>query len=133
MNSDTNKRELIMVVDDEQDILRILRLGLTRYSHKIMTFPDPIMALNEFKISHCYYSLIICDLRMPGMSGIELAKKVKEIDPEVKVVIMTAFELSLFEMTQDVPFLKIEDILKKPVSISNVCKLIERSLSRGNS
>jgi DNA-binding NtrC family response regulator len=129
-NGTAAERELIMIIDDEQDILRILRMGLTRYNHKIMTFSDPVEALNEFTINRCYYGLIICDLRMPGMSGIELAKKAKDLDPEVKVVIMTAFELSPFETTQDLPYLRIDDVLKKPVSLSSLCKVIEKNISR---
>jgi two-component SAPR family response regulator len=67
---------------------------------------------------------------MPGRSGIELAKKAKDLDPEVKVVIMTAFELSPFETTQDLPYLRIDDVLKKPVSLSGLCKVIEKNISR---
>ena len=124
-----NNRELIMIVDDEQDILQILRSGLGHYGHKVMTFSDPLLALREFTYSHSDYQLILTDLRMPAMSGIELAKKAKEIDPDVKLMIMTAFELSSYELSHDLPFVKIEDLLKKPISLSKICKVIDKKIS----
>jgi|SRR5690349_9945940 two-component SAPR family response regulator len=119
----------MMIVDDEQDILQILRSGLSRYGHKVMTFSDPILAVKEFTYNHLDYQLILTDLRMPAMSGIELAKKTKEIDPEVKLMIMTAFELTSYELSHDLPFVKMEDLMKKPISLSNVCKVIDKKIA----
>ncbi len=124
------KRELFMVVDDEQDILQVLRLGLSRYGHKVMTFSDPQLALKEFELNHQDYRLVLSDLRMPGVSGIELAKRVRAIDPEVRVMVMTAFELSSFEIAQNLPFVRLEDILRKPITLSNVCKVIDGKIGR---
>lgn len=121
-----NKRQLLMVVDDEQDILQIMRSGLTRYGHKVMTFSDPLLAMKEFEVNHCDYKLILTDLRMPSMSGIELAKKARLIDPDVKLMVMTAFELSSYEISHDLPYVRLEDVLKKPISISSVCKIIDQ-------
>jgi YesN/AraC family two-component response regulator len=51
------------------------------------------MALEDFKINCKNCSLIVSDIRMPGMNGYELIRKAKEIDKQVKVVLMTAFEI----------------------------------------
>lgn len=124
-----NKRELIMVVDDEHDILHILRSGLARYGHKIMTFSDPLLALKEFTLNHSDYQLILTDLRMPALSGIELAKKAREIDPEIKLMIMTAFELSSYELSHDLPYIRAEDLLRKPLALSNICQVIDKKIA----
>ena len=118
-------RELIMIVDDEHDILQILRAGLARYGHRVMVFSDPQLALKEFEIHHSDYDLVLTDIRMPLMSGIELALHVRRIDPEVRLMIMSAFELSAYELSHDLPYVKTEDLLKKPVSLSSVCKAID--------
>ena len=123
-----NERELIMVVDDEHDILKILRSGLVRYGHKVMTFADPLLALNELQVSHADYKLVLTDVRMPGMSGIELAKQTKEIDPEIKLMLMTAFELSAYELSIELPYISAQDLLKKPISLSNICKVLDRKI-----
>lgn len=122
-------RELIMVVDDEHDILQIIRAGLTRYGHKVMIFSDPVLALKEFELNHSDYSLILTDLRMPSMSGIELGLKVKQIDSQVRLMIMTAFELSAYELSHDLPYIKSEDLLRKPISLSSVCKAISDGIT----
>src|ERR1041385_956067 len=114
-----SKRELLMVVDDEQDILQIMRAGLMRYGHKVMTFSDPVLAMKEFELNHCDYKLILTDLRMPSMSGVELAKKARRIDPVVNLLVMTAFELSSYEISKDLPYVRLEDVLKKPISMSS--------------
>lgn len=123
-----NKRELIMVIDDEQDILKILRSGLVRYGHKVMTFADPILALKELSVNHLDYKLILTDVRMPGMSGIELAKRVKEIDSEIKLLLMTAFELSHYELSQELPYVSNQDLLKKPILLSSICKVLDSKI-----
>ena len=115
-----------MIVDDEQDILQILRSGLTRYGHKIMTFSDPVLALKEFEVHHSDYSLVLTDIRMPSMSGVELALNVKRIDPDVRILIMSAFEPSAYELSHDLPYVKTEDLLRKPVSLSSICKAIDK-------
>ena len=115
-----------MIVDDEQDILQILRAGLSRYGHKVMIFSDPLLALKEFELNHSDYSLILTDLRMPSMSGIEFGLKVRQVDPGVRLMIMTAFELSTYELSHDLPYVRTEDLLKKPISLSSVCKAIDK-------
>ena len=123
------RRELIMIVDDEHDILQILRAGLTRYGHQVMTFSDPVLAMREFEVNHPDYRLILTDIRMPSMSGIELAFKARQIDPEVRLMIMSAFELISYEMSHDLPYVKTEDLLRKPVSLSSVCRAIDKGIS----
>ena len=118
-----------MIVDDEHDMLQILRAGLTRYGHKVMIFSDPSLALKEFELNHSDYSLILTDLRMPSMSGIELGLKVRQVDPHVRLMIMSAFELSTFELSHDLPYVKTEDLLRKPISLSSVCKAINKGIS----
>jgi two-component SAPR family response regulator len=124
------KRELIMVVDDERDILNILRSGLVRYGHKVMTFSDPTLALNELSIHHLDYKLLLTDVRMPGISGIELARKTREMDPQIILMLMTAFELSSYELSHDLPYVSSQDLLKKPISLSNICKVIDKRIGQ---
>jgi two-component SAPR family response regulator len=119
-------RDLIMIVDDEQDILQILRSGLTRYGHRVMVFSDPTLALKEFEVHHSDYRLVLTDIRMPSMSGIELALKVRRIDPDVRSMIMSAFELSSYELAHDLPYVKTDDLLRKPISLSSICKAIDK-------
>jgi DNA-binding NtrC family response regulator len=86
-------KRLVAIVDDERDITVLFRDALeTIKGISIFTFTNPIMALEHFKINRKDYVLIVSDLRMPGINGIELLKGTKELNPLVRTVLMTAFE-----------------------------------------
>ena len=58
------------MVDDEEDILKLIRIGLTRHDHSTVTFPNPTVALKKFSHNHQGYMLVLTDVGMPGMSGL---------------------------------------------------------------
>ena len=126
--SSREARQHIMAVDDEQDILRVIRSGLTRYGHSVVAFSDPLVALEELVHHRQDYVLLLTDIRMPGMTGLELAKKARDLDPQLKILVMTAFELSEYDLSQKLPFIKIQNVLKKPVILSKMCQVIDKHL-----
>ena len=70
----------ILAVDDELDILTIIKMSLERYNHKVDTFSNPLKALSHFEKNPAY-DLVITDIRMPYMTGYELASRLRAIDP----------------------------------------------------
>lgn len=117
-----------MVVDDELDVLDTVRRGLERWGYQVDTFSNPHIALQTFTGTPSRYSLILTDFRMPGMTGIELAKQAQRIRNDVKVLIMTAFELDQ-EMLRGVPTIDKSEILKKPFRLDQLCKAVKKSLT----
>jgi DNA-binding NtrC family response regulator len=80
----------IAIVDDEQAILDVLERFLSRSGQlNIKTFSNPIIAFEELKQGN--YDLVLLDIMMPQMDGIEFLQKIKNEKPEVEVVMMTAF------------------------------------------
>jgi DNA-binding NtrC family response regulator len=80
----------IIIVDDEPDMLMLLKLILTeKTDHKVLTTTDPRQAIDWCRQYHA--DLLISDLRMPQMEGIELLKIVKKIDPNLPLILITAF------------------------------------------
>jgi two-component system, response regulator YesN len=63
---------------------------------------------------------MLSDIRMPGMSGIKLAKKVKEINPDVKVILMSSFEIGDNEFSKVFPSTQVDGFVQKPVGIENL-------------
>jgi YesN/AraC family two-component response regulator len=59
-------------------------------------------------------------MRMPGLSGIQLSKKVKEVNPNVKVVLMTAFEIRDEEFSKVFPSSRVDGFLQKPIGIKEL-------------
>lgn len=94
----------------------------------IFTFTNPIMALEHFKINNKDYRLIVSDLRMPGIDGIELLKRIKELNPLVRTVLMTAFEFDdeLFQQYAEKQI--INGFLQKPVMLKDLVKEVNNQL-----
>ena len=121
--------KLVAIIDDELDITVLFRdaiRGIRGIS--IFTFTDPIMALEHFKINRKDYRLIVSDLRMPGINGIELLKRIKELNPLVRTVLMTAFEFNdeLFQQYAEKQI--INGFLQKPIMLKDLVKEVDNQL-----
>ena len=117
-----------MVVDDEYDIVHIVRKHLERWGYSVDTFTDPTFALQVFKDNPNRYALILTDIRMPEMSGVALATLMQKLKPDVKIIIMTAFEIEPGDLTMNLPTITHDDILKKPFSLVQVCQAVKKQL-----
>jgi two-component system, OmpR family, response regulator ChvI len=115
------KKYRVMIVDDEQDITAIFKIGLEKKQFIVTTFNDPLEALSKFKPQ--LYDLLILDIRMPGMNGFQLYNKIRDLDNNVKVCFVTAFEESRGEFRNSFPFLEeISCYLKKPITVQDLIK-----------
>jgi two-component system response regulator ChvI len=80
------------LVDDEPDITRLVRMVLEDNGFVVDSYTDPTLALSNFKPR--LYDLLLLDIKMPKMSGLDLYQKMKEIDnSNVKICFLTASEL----------------------------------------
>ena len=87
--------KLVSIVDDERDITELFRDALRRLpSLSVFTFTDPVIALEHFRINKRFYALVISDLRMPVINGDQLLKTVKDLNPKVRTILMTAFDVN---------------------------------------
>ena len=114
----------LLVVDDCPDIVQILKLGLQRNGFSVNAFTNPEEALQSFKSDVESYCLVVSDIRMPALSGIQLARKVKEINPNVKVVLMTAFEVRDNEFSTVFPSTSVDGFVQKPIRIKELTNRI---------
>jgi two-component system response regulator ChvI len=89
-NYKKNKRK-ILFVDDEPDIIYSIKRLLEDNEFVVDTYTDPTLALSNFKPG--LYDLLLLDIKMPEMSGLDLYQKIKEIDSNVKICFLTASEL----------------------------------------
>jgi DNA-binding response OmpR family regulator len=115
------KKYRVMLVDDEQDITTIFKMGLENNQFVVTTFNDPVEALSEFRPG--LYDLLILDIRMPGMNGFQLYRKIRDVDNKVKVCFLTAFDESRAEFRTSFPFLEeVKCYLKKPITVRDLVK-----------
>jgi CheY-like chemotaxis protein len=119
-------RKSILVVDDEQDIIMIIKMALQRSGWAVNDFTDPILALEHFERHSKDYDAILSDIRMPGMNGFDFARRIKATKSDVKIFIMTAMEISRSELEKVLPSVKIDGLIQKPVSMHMLVSLIEK-------
>ena len=115
------KKYRVMIVDDEQDITTIFKIGLENNQFIVTTFNDPVEAFSEFRPG--LYDLLILDIRMPGMNGFQLYRKIRDVDNKVKVCFLTAFDESRGEFRTSFPFLEeVKCYLKKPITVRDLVR-----------
>jgi DNA-binding NtrC family response regulator len=125
-NSNNDKPPLakLLIVDDDPDIAHVLKQGLLKKRFLVSAFTRPEEALQSFKSNSKDYCLILSDIRMPELSGIQLARKVKEINPNVKVVLMTSFEIRDNEFSKVFPSMHVDGFVQKPIGINDLTNKI---------
>jgi DNA-binding NtrC family response regulator len=125
-DEDNNDKRLanVLVVDDDYDIVQVLKQGLLKNRFLVNAFTNPEEALQNFQSNSKDYCLMLSDIRMPGISGIQLARKVKEINPTIKVVLMTSFEIKDNEFSKVFPSTHIDGFVQKPIRIKDLTNKI---------
>jgi DNA-binding NtrC family response regulator len=119
------RKTSILIVDDEPDILSIFKQSLERAGYSTYGFVNPSAALGHYMQNRQNYQIIISDVRMPGMSGLELARKVRKISKDVKIVLMSSFEITIPEFNKVLPSLKIDALLDKPIRLAKLNAVLE--------
>ena len=123
------KKRLIAIVDDEPDILKLFQDFLSKIKGiSIFTFTDPLMALEHVRMNKNEYVLVISDLRMPSLDGLELVKVIKDLNPLVRTILMTAFATK-DDLFQDYARQGIiNNFLLKPVLLADLYKQVTKEL-----
>lgn len=114
----------ILIVDDEEDLLKTLSMMLSEENYTVKTSDSAEKALDQLKDDG--FDLILSDIRMEPVGGMELLKRVKAIDPEVPMIMMTAYgsvENAVTAMKEGA-----YDYLIKPVKMDELNLLIKRAL-----
>ena len=118
----------IIVVDDEVELAILFKTFLENQGYNAFSFVDPVLALDYFKQTSDKHSLILTDFRLPGICGIDLAKKIREINNKIKIFLMTAFDTQGLEDNEDFKIAKIDRLLQKPIRFSDLREMINDAL-----
>jgi DNA-binding NtrC family response regulator len=118
-----------MLVDDEPDILLMLEHYLKGHGFRFSSFSDPLKALADFKENASKYDLVLTDIRMPNMRGDELANHISFLNPKIKIVLMSAFEVHDEAMKKANSNECMVDVLQKPFSMTEFGYLLDKHLA----
>ena len=120
----------ILVVDDELDIVTLIKRSLQNHGFNTLDFTDPLMALEHFQNNSKSFAMVISDIRMPSMNGYELIRKIKAIHPTIKTILISAFEINKNEFSKVMPSVKIDGFIAKPVSLKELVNIVENILRK---
>jgi CheY-like chemotaxis protein len=116
----------ILIVDDEANIAMVLAACATRLGRCDVDMAySGQQALTAFQRQA--YDLVITDYRMPDMSGLELAKAMRRQAPQVRIVLMTAYDT--INLREEAARLPVDEYLEKPISIAKVQEIVGRVLA----
>ena len=112
----------ILVVDDDHDVREYLRDFLTSEGYGVMVLDDPTGVVDELKRGE--YHVVVLDLMMPKLSGIDLLGRIREVDDDVAVIILTGFP-SLETAASSIK-LDVSDYIRKPFAVKDFREAIQR-------
>lgn len=111
---------IVSIVDDELDITQLYQDAI--YGHingiSVVCFNNPVTALEHFIENKKYYALVISDLRMPNLNGLDLLSKIKTLNPNVRTILVSAYEVKEDKIFQK--YMKdgtIDLFIEKPIPI----------------
>ena len=119
-----NRNLHIMIVDDELSMCEFLEITLQREGYRISSFTDALAAVASLEREN--YDLVICDLKMPGMNGLEMLRTVKKKSPATETIMITAFAstTSVIEAMKCGAF----DYITKPFKVDEIIVTVEKAL-----
>ena len=125
----------VPVVDDELDILRVIKRSLEAGGGVIhvYAFTSPIEALEHFKLNYNNFALVLSDIRMPGMNGFEFIRRIRQINPTIKALLMSAFEFNNNERSSALGSIIVDDSVQKPVSPRKLTSIVQRHIVKAGS
>ena len=119
--------KIVSIVDDDLDITELFHDAVCDSIDgvSVVSFNDPVIALEHFTQNKERYALVISDFRMPNLTGLELLKKVKKINSNVRTILVSAYEVeynAVFQRYMQEGI--IDSFIEKPVTINQLCQRV---------
>ncbi len=116
----------ILMVDDEVDIVNAAKIILEQAGYDVLTFTNSLEAWQTFQADPNRFDLLISDLTMPRLTGLELAKNILSLRPDLPIIICTGFSESI--STEKARELGIKEVILKPLIPNNFTETIGKVL-----
>jgi two-component system cell cycle response regulator CpdR len=113
----------ILLVDDDIALLEFTRASLENANHIVISFTDGLSAYEELQ-KNTSFDLLLTDIIMPGMDGMELAEKAKSLAPNIKIMFMTGFSGLSADKTEK------KQIMSKPFHLKDLLNEVEIALKK---
>ena len=128
LDGDNQLPVFVTIIDDEVDLACLFKEALSQIDGvQVFAFTDPLLALEHFQTNHQNYRVVISDYRMPTMTGMELLSTVKDVNPAVTRIMMSAFEIQ-DELFQE--FKCVDKFLQKPVLMTDLINEVRMLITK---
>src|ERR671914_2615 len=118
--------KVVLIVDDDPDMTSVFSLGLQDEGFEVYAYNDPLEVLSKFRPN--FYDLLLVDINMPKMNGIDLSRQILELDANVKICFITAGEANIEVLRELYPTSGIGCFIKKPVTIDQLVRRVKAEL-----
>jgi DNA-binding response OmpR family regulator len=127
---DRKRRKSILVCDDESDLLLMFRIHLeSQYNvSTVVTGKECIDRVSELKKKNEMIDLVLLDYKLGDITGENVARKIRETEKNIKILMITAFELDDHIVKNMIQNRYIDDIINKPIQLEELSKKIEEHL-----
>lgn len=115
----------ILLAEDDNDMRRFLEKALANAGYEVIAFDNGASAYDRLREEP--FSLLLTDIVMPEMDGIELARRATEIDPDMKVMFITGFAAVALNPDSNAP--KDAKVLSKPFHLRDLVNEVEKMLA----
>jgi DNA-binding NtrC family response regulator len=121
---------IVGIVDDDSDISVLFAEALRGIDGiSVFTFNDSLDALEHFTNNKEQYILVVCDLMMPRLNGLELVKKIKKLSPKTRTMITSGYEIEPGELQINIEMGIIDKIIQKPISMNGLRQGVKNQIN----
>jgi CheY-like chemotaxis protein len=117
----------ILLVDDEKIISAMVEKYLSEHGYTVKSYSNSRQAIYDFLNNPDRYDLVMSDVTMPGMTGIELAGRIRKENPGLPIILITGYSERLDRETAE--RLNIYRCLKKPISLAEITEAVHQAIS----
>ncbi len=131
--SDNNKSiKRILIIDDEPDVILVLKQVLAANGFEADSYEDPRLALKNFRAN--MFDLLLLDVKMPDINGMDLYQEMKKIDDKVKVCFLTASEMYYEKFRKEERYSEFDNefFVAKPIENEELLDHINKIINNSN-
>jgi CheY-like chemotaxis protein len=118
--------EIIMIVDDERALVALAEETLAELGYEPVGFDSSLAALQAFRAQPRRFDLVLTDETMPGLTGIELAHRIRELHAEIPILLMSGYDGS--QLTERAQAARVIEVLHKPLVRRDIANPVARAL-----
>jgi DNA-binding NtrC family response regulator len=124
------KNKIVSIVDDELSTTNLFYTALrTIKGINVFGFTDPVQALDHLKMNRRNYAVMICDLRMPVINGLQLLQTVKDLNPLARTILLTAYNIDDSLLREYTKKEIINCFLEKPIGVDQLRSEVGKQIS----